>query len=113
MSSTAEELPSVTFGDFARAETGSERRHEFVAGRVFVMAVGTERHDLAAGLVYEALAPGARRSGCRPFIANRLLRASAPAGEPIRRLSLSRPCDRFPGGLCSPDGHRGLSMSYP
>ena len=70
-----EELPSIGFEEFVRLEQDSPRRHEFVGGRVYVMAGGTERHDLAAGLTYERLAPGARRQGCRAFTANRLLRA--------------------------------------
>src|SRR4051794_19648930 len=44
------------------------------------MAGGSERHDLAAGLLYEALAGGARRAGCRPFMANRLVRTRTGAG---------------------------------
>ena len=75
MSTAAEELPSVSFEEYLRAEATSERRHEFVGGRVYVMAGGSERHDLAAGLVYEALATGVRTAGCRPFISNRMLRA--------------------------------------
>jgi Uma2 family endonuclease len=82
MSSTVEELPSATFEEFLLAEERAQRRHEFVGGRVYVMAGGTERHDLAAGLVYEALAPGARAAGCRPFMANRMLRAGESAYYP-------------------------------
>lgn len=46
-------------------ETRASQRHELIGGRLFAMAGGTERHDLAPGLVYEALAPGARRAGGR------------------------------------------------
>ncbi len=60
MTTSAEELPLVTFEDFLAGEQLSERRHELVGGRVYVMAGGSERHDLMAGLVYEAVAPGAR-----------------------------------------------------
>lgn len=63
-----------TFEDFLDGEQASERRHEFVGLRTYVMAGGSERHDLAAGLIYEALAAGARRGRCRPFISNRLVR---------------------------------------
>ena len=41
------------------------------------MAGGPERHDLAVGLLYEFLAPGARLAGCRPFTSNRLVRTRA------------------------------------
>lgn len=40
---------------------------------------GTERHDLASGLLYETLVPGARRAGCRTFTANRILRTPSDA----------------------------------
>lgn len=82
MISTAEELPSVTFEEFLRLEERSERRHEFVGGRAYAMAGGTERHDLAAGLIYEEFAAEARRAGCRPFIANRMLRAGESSYYP-------------------------------
>jgi Uma2 family endonuclease len=82
MSLPAEEVPGATFEQFLAAEQISERRHEFVGGRVYVMAGGSERHDLLAGLVYEALATGARASGCRPFIANRMIKTSAAAYYP-------------------------------
>jgi Uma2 family endonuclease len=64
----------VTFEDFLAGEQESERRHELVGGRVHAMSGGTERHDLIAGLIYEALVPGARAKGCRTFMGNRLLR---------------------------------------
>lgn len=75
----SEAVAPLDFDTWLAAEAGSERRHELVNGRSYVMAGGTERHDIAAGLVYEALAPGARRGGCRPFTANRILRV--PAGN--------------------------------
>jgi len=78
MTRAADELPTVTFDDFLRAESTALRRHELVGGRVYAMAGGTERHDLATGLVYEALAPGARTAGCRPFLGNRLVRTDDP-----------------------------------
>ena len=66
--------PFVPFDDFLEGEQGAERRRELVGGRVYAMSGGTERHDLVAGLIYEALAAGARAKGCRPFIGNRLVR---------------------------------------
>ena len=94
MTVSAEELPLVTFEDFLAAEQRSERRHELVSGRVYVMAGGSERHDLATGLVYEALAPGARAQGCRPFASNRLVRLAHAAYYPDVVV------------VCGPAGHR-------
>ncbi|MGH9224005.1 MAG: Uma2 family endonuclease [Acidimicrobiales bacterium] len=64
----------VTFEDFLAGERDAERRHELVGGRVYGMSGGTERHDLVAGLIYEALVAGAKAKGCRPFMGNRLVR---------------------------------------
>lgn len=69
-----EAIAVTSFAGFLDGEQGSERRHEMVGGRVYAMAGGSERHDLAAGLLYELLAPGARAKGCRPFTSNRLVR---------------------------------------
>lgn len=70
----AEAIAVTSFGDFLDGEERSERRHDLVGGRVYAMAGGSERHDLAAGLLYESLAAGARARGCRPFSSNRLVR---------------------------------------
>ncbi|MDP9408302.1 MAG: Uma2 family endonuclease [Actinomycetota bacterium] len=94
MTTSAEELPLVTFEDFLAGEQLSERRHELVGGRVYVMAGGSERHDLMAGLVYEAVAPGARAADCRPFTGNRLVRLGSAAYYPDVTV------------VCGPAGHR-------
>ena len=69
----SEAIAWVSLDEFLAGEERSERRHELVGGRVYVMAGGTERHDLAAGLLYEQVAGPARTAGCRPFISNRLV----------------------------------------
>lgn len=69
----SEAVSFTTFEEFLVGEEHAERRHEFVGGRIYAMAGGPERHDLAAGLLYERLAPGARQQGCRPFAGNRLV----------------------------------------
>lgn len=74
-----EAIAFTTFEEFLAAESRSEVRHELVGGRVYVMAGGTERHDLAAQALWERLAPGARAGGCRSFIGNRLLRTPSSA----------------------------------
>lgn len=72
-------MATVSFAEFLRLEDGQDRRHELVGGRVWNMAGGSERHDLAAGLVYRLVAPGAEAHGCRPFAGNRLLRTVGDA----------------------------------
>ena len=70
----SEAVAHLTFDEWLVTEQHSSRRHEFVGHRAYLMAGGTERHDLAPGLLYEALAPGARAAGCRPFTNNRIVR---------------------------------------
>jgi Uma2 family endonuclease len=71
----AEALAYTPFERYLDGEVASPRRHEFVGGRVYALAGGSERHDLIAGLLYELLAPGARTRRCRPFTSNRIVRA--------------------------------------
>ena len=74
-----EAIAYTSFEDFLGAETLSEGRHELVGGRVYVMAGGTERHDLTAQALWERLAPGVRAAGCRAFVGNRLLKTPSTA----------------------------------
>lgn len=75
-----EAIAVLSFEEFCELEGRNDRRHELVGGRVYAMSGGTERHDLAVGLFYEAVAAGARNAGCRPFTANRLVRMRSSAG---------------------------------
>lgn len=74
--------PALSFQDFVRQEQTSERPHEWVGGRVYNTAGSTERHDLLAALIYEALAPAARDGNCRPFIHSRLVHIGLTAYYP-------------------------------
>lgn len=92
-SSAVEQLTSISFGDYLEAEQRSERRHEWVGGRIYAMSGGSERHALAAGLVSDALRPGARARGCRTFLADRMLRPGGVAYYPDFLV------------VCGPAGH--------
>ncbi len=59
---------------YVAGEAHSEIRHEFVGGRLYAMAGGTERHDLLAGMIFRQLDELAEREGCRAFGGNRILR---------------------------------------
>lgn len=72
-------IPAVSLQEFLSTEEHGQLRHEFVGGRVYLHAGGTQRHDLLAGLIYEAPAPGRPRQGCLPFFGNRML--VTPAGD--------------------------------
>jgi len=75
---SAESIRSLTFEEFLAEEQRGDVRHEFVSGRVYAMSGATERHDLLAGLVFDAFAVQARAGGCyrggRRFLSNRLAR---------------------------------------
>jgi Uma2 family endonuclease len=79
---TSAEVLVVTFEEYLAAEERSARRHEWVAGHVYAVAAGTERHDNLAGLLYERLAPWARAQGRRPYQHIRKVRIGAVAYYP-------------------------------
>ncbi len=79
---SAEQLHSTSFEEFVADQVAGADKAELVGGRVWAMSGGTERHDLLAGLIYEALAPGARAEGCRPFFGNRMLQTAKAAYYP-------------------------------
>ena len=74
----SEAIATFTEAQYLALEESSEVRHEFVGGRVYQMAGGTERHELAVAALVRRLYPGARSTGCRTF-ANRQLRV--PSGD--------------------------------
>lgn len=74
----SEAIATYTEAEYLAAEERNELRHEFVGGRVYQMAGGTERHELAVASLARRLHPAARSSGCRTF-ANRQLRV--PSGD--------------------------------
>lgn len=74
---SAEQIPTLTEADYLAGEQHSEVRHEFVGGRVWAMAGGTERHDIAGSLLNDLLRPAVRASGCRIFTGNRQLRVAS------------------------------------
>ncbi len=72
---SVENLPFVTFAGYLALDEAADVRHEWVGGRVYAMSGGSERHGLMNGLVFSAVAAGARAAGCRPFQEGRRLRA--------------------------------------
>ena len=75
----SEALQFLSFDEFLDIERDSKHRHEYVGGRMYAMAGGTERHDLMAGFLFARLLPGAVAAGCRPFNGNRLVQT--PSGS--------------------------------
>lgn len=76
------ETPTFTFEGYLEWEDRQERKHEFVMGHVYLMAGGTERHDLMTTAVQARLLPGARSRGCRVFVGNRRVRTRSAGYYP-------------------------------
>jgi Uma2 family endonuclease len=70
----AEALTITTAEEFLAAELSGQQRHELVAGRVYAVPGGSDRHSTLGLLIYERIGPNARARGCRPCIFDRLLR---------------------------------------
>lgn len=77
-----ESVPTFTFEEHLRLEKISERRHEWVAGTVYALSGGTERHALLSLILYRLLADTARRERCRAFHADRMIRTAEAAYYP-------------------------------
>ncbi len=82
ITASIEALPYITFADYLAVDGASDARHEWVGGRIYAMSGGSERHALMSGLLFSALAPGARAAGCRPFQEGRRLRAGLASYYP-------------------------------
>lgn len=79
---SAERLQSRSFAEFLAGEQLSQVRHEWVGGRTYAMAGGSERHSLAIQQVFLAVHGGARAAGCRAHICDRLLHTASAAYYP-------------------------------
>ena len=74
----SEAIATVSEAEYLALEERTSVRNELVGGRIYQMAGGTERHELAVASLARRLHPGARAAGCRTF-ANRQLRI--PSGD--------------------------------
>jgi Uma2 family endonuclease len=69
-------LPTFTFEEYLRLDDVSDQRFEWVAGQVYAMAGGTDRHLATVQALFTRIAPLARAAGCRPWMADRRLRTA-------------------------------------
>jgi Uma2 family endonuclease len=72
----------TSFEEYLAGEVAGGVRHEWIAGQVYAMAGGTERHDATVEAVRDILGPGARAKGCRRFTGNRSIRIGDVAYYP-------------------------------
>ncbi|CAK0775904.1 Uma2 family endonuclease [Gammaproteobacteria bacterium] len=74
--------PLISVEDYLEGELISERRHEYIGGRVYAMNGVSVAHNLIAGNFFAALRPLARRAGCQVFVSDLKIRLRV-AGEDI------------------------------
>ena len=79
---SASPLPTFTFEEYLRLDAVSDQRFEWVAGQVYAMAGGTDRHLATVQALFTRIAPLARAAGCRPWMADRRLRTEQASYYP-------------------------------
>lgn len=72
--STAQAEPWFTVEEYLRLDQVATERFEWVAGQVYAMAGGTDRHLATVQGFFGRVAPLARALGCRPWMTDRRLR---------------------------------------
>ena len=70
---------AATFEEYVTLESVSDVRHEFIDGNLFVMAGGSQEHNMVAGALAAVLRPAARARGCRIFASDMIVRV--PSGK--------------------------------
>jgi Uma2 family endonuclease len=55
----SESLRTTSLEEYLAAEQERDKRHELVSGRIYVMAGGTERHELMRDAIYSRWRAGA------------------------------------------------------
>jgi Uma2 family endonuclease len=68
------QLFHLTVQEYLEFEEKSDVKHEYVAGRIFVMAGATEGHNLIVVNVTSSIRPHLRGSGCRVYTADMKVR---------------------------------------
>ena len=67
----------MTLADYLPWEEAQPTRHELVAGRVYAMTGGTERHGLMSAYLFSLVTSAAYAARCRPFGEGRKLKVAA------------------------------------
>lgn len=65
------------FEEFLASEEQSERKHEYLQGRVYAMAGADEAHNTVTGNIFARMHAAVRRSPCRVYQSDMALRADS------------------------------------
>lgn len=74
MSNLRQPEPFLTFAEYLEDEKNAEFRHEFVDGKMYLMAGATASHNRISGNAFSALDDVLHNGPCRPFIGDVKLR---------------------------------------
>lgn len=89
----SESVRSVTFEEYLAFEVQADQRHEYVGGRIYARASGTERHELVKDAIYTRWRAGALAAGCRPFTGRMLRTPGGNAYYPDVLIVCGKPAD--------------------
>jgi len=94
---TAAEEFLISREDYLAEELVADRKHEYVAGRVYAMAGGKANHDAIAGNFRGEVGNGLKDKPCRPFGSDFLVRVT---------LGIEEEAFYYPDGMivCEPVG---------
>ena len=70
----------ATFEEYVAFEATSDVRHEFMDGNLFVMAGGSQEHNMIAGALAALLRPAVKARGCRIFASDMIVRVPSGRG---------------------------------
>jgi Uma2 family endonuclease len=66
--------PLLSIDDYLRTEADGTVRHEYIGGRTYAMAGGSERHNLIAGNLFAAFHAHLRGGSCKAYMADFIVR---------------------------------------
>ena len=73
------DAPVKTFEEYVAFEATANMRHEFIDGSLFVIAGGSQEHNMIAGALAALLCPAVKTRGCRIFASDRIV--CVPSGR--------------------------------
>jgi len=83
----------ISVDEYIEGEQLSEIRHEYIGGRVYAMAGGSEAHNVLSGNLYAALRAHLRGKPCKVFMADMKLRLKIAEDDVFYYPDLMVTCD--------------------
>ena len=74
------DAPVKTFEEYVVFEVTANMWHEFIDGNLFVIAGGSQEHNMIAGALAALLRPAVKARGCRIFASDMIVRVLSGRG---------------------------------